>query len=95
MFSPALLMILVWRAGDLLYPANIPRLVLTSFDLGFQGSEIPEVLLGLFLIFFTLSNLRRGLALGRHRLAAQAGQPGSALRNSSLRRTLVKSSEYR
>ena len=62
--SPALLMILIWRAGDLLYPANIPRLVLTYFDLGPQGSEIPEVLLGLCLLLFTFSNLRRVMAMG-------------------------------
>ena len=77
--SPALLMILIWRAGDLLYPANIPRLVLTYFDLGTQGSEIPEVLLGLCLLLFTLSNLKRVLALHRYRLAKQAGQPGGYL----------------
>ena len=74
--SPALLMILIWRAGDLLYPANISRLVLTYFDLGFQGSEIPEVLLGLCLFLFTLSNLRRVVALRRHKLVEQTARPG-------------------
>jgi len=72
--SPALVMILIWRAGDLLYPANIPQLVLTYYGLGFQGSEIPEVLLGLCLVLFTFANLRRVVSLRRHRLAEQAGR---------------------
>ena len=63
--SPALLMILIWWVGDFWTPANLPRLLMDYLDYAPQGSEIPEVLLGLFLFLFALGNLRRALVLRR------------------------------
>ena len=42
---------------------NLPLLVMESFDFGPQGSEVPEALLGLCVCVYTLSNLRRAMAL--------------------------------
>jgi len=61
--SPALLMILVWRMGGIWTPVNLPRLTMEAFDFGPQGSEVPEVLLGLCICIYTYSNLRRATAL--------------------------------
>ena len=61
--SPALLMILVWRMGGIWTPVNLPRLTMEAFDFGPQGSEVPEVLLGLCICIYTYSNLRRARAL--------------------------------
>ena len=57
--APALLMILIWRAGQAWTPVNLPRLLMDYFDFGPQGSEVPEVLLGLCLCLYAYSNLRR------------------------------------
>ena len=61
--SPALLMILIWRVGCFWTPVNLPRLVMHVFDSAPQGSEVPEVLLGLCVCIYTYSNLRRATAL--------------------------------
>ncbi len=61
--APALLMILIWRIADTWTPVNLPRLIMVAFDLGPQGSEVPEVLLGLCICLYTYSNLRRASAL--------------------------------
>ena len=63
--SPALLMILIWWVGDFWTPANLPRLLMEFLDYAPQGSEVPEVLLGLCLLLFALGNLRRALILRR------------------------------
>ena len=63
--SPALLMILVWRMGGIWTPVNLPRLIMISFDLGPQGSEVPEVLIGLCICIYAYSNLRRARTLVR------------------------------
>ena len=64
--SPALLMIMFWIVGGQSFPGNIPRLVLTHFDLDPVGSEIPEVLVGLGLCVYTYSNFRRAATLKSH-----------------------------
>ena len=61
--APALLMILVWRIGDAWTAVNLPRLAMEAFDFGPQGSEVPEVLLGLCICIYTYSNLKRATAL--------------------------------
>lgn len=61
--SPALLMILIWRVGGFWTPVNLPRLIMQAFDSAPQGSEVPEVLLGLCICIYTYSNLRRATAL--------------------------------
>ena len=82
--SPALLMILVWRMGGIWTPVNLPRLTMEAFDFGPQGSEVPEVLLGLCLCLYTFSNLKRAMALTKagkaHRPenAGPMGQPAEA-----------------
>ena len=63
--SPALLMILIWRVGDIWTPVNLLRLFMDYLDYAPQGSEVPEVLLGLCLLLFALGNLRRALTLRR------------------------------
>ena len=63
---PSLLMILVWRLGDFWTPVNLPRLLMEAFDFGPQGSEVPEVLLGLCLCLYTYANLKRATILRRH-----------------------------
>ena len=61
--SPALLMIMFWIAGGQSFPGNIPRIVLTHFDLSPVGSEIPEVLMGLCLVMYTYANCKRAALL--------------------------------
>ena len=63
--EPALLMILVWRIGEPWAAVNLPRLVMEAFGFGPQGSEIPEVLLGLCLCIYTYTNLVRATALAK------------------------------
>ena len=63
--APALLLILVWRTGELWRTANIPRLVMDHFNYGPRGSEVPEVLLGLCLIIYTFTNLQKARCLNR------------------------------
>lgn len=63
--SPAFLMILVWRMGDIWDPVNLPRLIMEAFNLASQGSEVPEVLLGLCICIYTYGNLRRAKALAK------------------------------
>lgn len=67
--APALLLIMVWRTGELWRTANIPRLVMDHFNSGPRGSEVPEALLGLCLIIYTFTNLQKARYLSR--LAAQ------------------------
>ena len=57
--APALLMILVWRTGDLWENANILRLVMDHFNHGPRGSEVPEVMLGLCIMIYTFTNLQK------------------------------------
>ncbi|MDA1128297.1 MAG: hypothetical protein O2913_06320 [Chloroflexi bacterium] len=63
--SPALLLIMVWRTGDIWETANLPRLVMDHFNSGPRGSEVPEALLGLCIVVYTLSNLRQARHLNR------------------------------
>jgi hypothetical protein len=63
--APALLLIMVWRTGDLWETANIPRLFMDHFNSGPRGSEVPEVLVGLCIIIYTFSNLKRARYLNR------------------------------
>jgi uncharacterized membrane protein len=63
--APSLLMILIWRVGSNWTPVNLPRLLMEAFDFGPQGSEVPEVLLGLCLCIYTYANLNRATILRR------------------------------
>ena len=73
--APALLLILVWRTGELWRTANIPRLVMDHFNSGPRGSEVPEALLGLCLIIYTFTNLQKARYLSR--VAAQRAENDS------------------
>ena len=68
--APALLLLMVWRTGDLWQTANIPRLFMDHFNSGPRGSEVPEALLGLCIVIYTFTNLRQARYLNR--LAASA-----------------------
>ena len=61
--ATALLMIMIWRAGVDWVPVNFARLIMDRYDYGLQGYEVPEVLLGLYIVLYTVSNLRTALAL--------------------------------
>ena len=61
--APALIMIMIWRAGADWAPVNISRLIMDRYDYGPQGSEVPEVLLGLCIVLYTVSNLKTALML--------------------------------
>ncbi len=61
--APALIMIMIWRAGADWVPVNFARLIMDRFSYGPQGSEVPEVLLGLCIVVYTVPNFRRALAL--------------------------------
>lgn len=63
--APALLLIMVWRTGELWRTANIPRLVMDYFNSGPRGSEVPEALLGLCIIIYTFTNLQKARYLSR------------------------------
>ena len=65
MLAPALLLIMVWRAGDLWQSANIPRLFMDHFNSGPRGSEVPEALLGLCIVIYTFTKLRQARNLSR------------------------------
>ena len=65
MLAPALLLIMVWRTGDIWERANIPRLFMDHFNSGPRGSEVPEALLGLCIVIYTFSNLRQARNLSR------------------------------
>lgn len=65
MLAPALLLMMVWRTGDLWQTANIPRLVMDHFNSGPRGSEVPEALLGLCIVAYTFNNLRQARDLSR------------------------------
>ena len=77
---PALLMILVWRVGGFWTPVNLPRLLMEAFDSVPQGSEVPEVLLGLCIFIYTFSYFRRATALVKLTgPQSQAGSPRNEL----------------
>jgi len=63
--APALLMIMVWRTGELWQTANIPRLVMDHFNSGPRGSEVPEAMLGLCIIMYTFTNLKQARRLNK------------------------------
>jgi hypothetical protein len=63
--APALLLIMVWRTGELWRTANIPRLVMDYFNSGPHGSEVPEALLSLCIIIYTVTNLQKARYLSR------------------------------
>ena len=65
MLAPALLLIMVWRTGDLWQSANIPRLFMDHFNSGPRGSEVPEALLGLCIVIYTFNNLKQARFLSR------------------------------
>ncbi len=69
-------MILVWRLNVVWLPVNLPRLLMESFDFGPQGSEVPEVLLGLCLCIYAYGNLRQAMALPEPGGAARQGSAG-------------------
>ena len=85
--APALVMIIIWRVGDYWTPVNLPRLLMDYWDYSPQGSEVPEVLLGLCLCLYTFGNLKRAATM--RRLGAQgasrvpAPQPPLTGRNPS------------
>ena len=56
---PALLMMMFWIAAGSSGVFNVPRMILTHFDLDPVGSEIPEVLIGLCVSLYAYGNLRR------------------------------------
>ena len=68
--APALLMIMVWRTGDIWETANIPRLFMDQFNHGPRGSEVPEAMLGLCIIMYTFTNLQKARYLSRQTPAA-------------------------
>ena len=70
--APALLMIFIWIHSSNGYTGNLPRMLITYFDLGPVGTEVPEVILGLVLLLYTYRNLKRALALRGYRTAEQA-----------------------
>ena len=74
LLSPALLLIMVWRTGDIWESANIPRLFMDHFNSGPRGSEVPEALLGLCIVIYTFNNLRQARYL--HRLASGKATTG-------------------
>ena len=74
--APSLLMILFWRVGSFWTPVNLPRLLMEAFDLAPQGSEVPEVLLGLCLCLYTYANLTRAISLRRIGDAGRGQQAG-------------------
>ena len=82
--APALLMIAVWRIGDSWTPVSLPRLIMEAFNFGPQGSEVPEVLLGLCLCLYTYANLKRAMALPIPGIATRSENPRkqTANRNS-------------
>ncbi|MDP6496259.1 MAG: hypothetical protein FI710_14725 [SAR202 cluster bacterium] len=55
--APALLMILVWRTGDIWESANIVRLIMDYYNHVPRESEVPEAMLGLCIIMYTFTNL--------------------------------------
>jgi hypothetical protein len=68
--APALLMILVWRTGDIWESANIARLFMDYYNHGPRGSEVPEAMLGLCIIMYTFTNLRKARFLSRQTATA-------------------------
>ena len=79
--APALLMIIVWRIGETWRAVSLPRLIMEAFHYGPQGSEVPEVLLGLCICLYTYANLKRAMALPI---------PGSATCNENPRKQTAK-----
>jgi len=69
--APALLMILVWRTGDVWESANIPRMFMDYFNRGPRGSEVPEAMLGLCIVVYTFTNLQKSRYLSRQTTAAK------------------------
>ena len=67
---------LIWRVGDEWAAVSLPRLIMEAFDYGPQGSEVPEVLLGLCIFAYTYSNFKR---------AGLLPKPGSATRSENAR----------
>ena len=55
--APALLMILVWRTGDNWESHNIVRLIINFYNQGPRESEVPEAMLGLYIIMYTFTSL--------------------------------------
>ena len=78
--APALLMILVWRTGDLWENANIIRLVMDRFNHGPRGSEVPEVMLGLCIMIYTFTNLQKARYLRRVAGSATPANVGEAVK---------------
>lgn len=89
MLSPALLLIMVWRAGDQWTSANIPRLFMDYFNSGPRGSEVPEAVLGLCIVIYTLSNLRRARFLSH---TATFAAPVDSTAHPPVGRSLAKES---
>lgn len=69
--APALLMIMVWRTGNIWQTANIPRLVMDHFNSGPRGSEVPEVMLGLCIVMYTFTNMKQARHISRSHQAKQ------------------------
>ena len=78
--APALLMILVWRTGDLWENANISRLVMDYFNHGPRGSEVPEVMVGLCIMIYTFTNLQKARYLRREAGTATSANATEAVK---------------
>lgn len=72
--APALMMILVWRTGDIWESANIARLFMDHYNHGPRGSEVPEAMLSLCIIIFTITNLQKARYLGRQPRTVATGK---------------------
>ncbi len=93
MLAPALLLIMVWRTGDLWQTANIPRLFMDYFNSGPRGSEVPEALLGLCIVIYTFSNLKQARYLSRRaRSSAPTRFPVDRTQPTTINRPLAKES---
>ena len=88
--APALLMIFIWIHSNNSYPGNLPRMLITYFDLGPVATEVSEVILGLglvlllLLLLYTYSNLKRALALrgALHKNLGECREPRFSARES-------------
>ena len=75
MMAPALLLIMVWRAGDIWQTANFPRLVMDHFNSGPRGDEVPESALGLCILIYAIACLRQSRFLARRASPAASTTP--------------------
>ena len=79
--APALFMILIWRVGDEWTAVSLPRLIMEAFDFGPQGSEVPEVLLGLCILVYTYSNFKRATQLPKQGMVTRSENARKPVKN--------------